>query len=99
MVDGEAAAETSLAVEATPARGETDDSGVDRAALAAIAARTGGRVVDPADPQTWPSPGDDPPPLVEERRTVNLWENFSLLTLLCLVLGGDWLAHLLRGYG
>lgn len=98
LVDGAAAAETSLAIEAIVARGETDDDGVDRAALEQIAARTGGRVVDPNDPQTWPTPAAGPTPEVEERRTVNLWDNFTLLTLLCLVLGGDWLARLLRGY-
>lgn len=97
-IDGQTAAETSLVVEAIAPRGETDDAGVDRAALAEIASRTGGRVIDLSDPQTWPSPAAGPPPQIEERRTVNLWENFSLLTLLCLVMGGDWLARLLRGY-
>ena len=97
-IDGQVAAETSIALEATSPRGETDDAGVDRAALAEIASRTGGKVVDLSDPQTWPTTGDGPPPQVEERRTVNLWENFTILTLLCLVLGGDWLVRLMRGY-
>jgi hypothetical protein len=97
-------AEATIAVEVTPARGEADDAGVDRAALAEIAVRTGGKVVDPEDRRTWPlpenapTPGAGPPPTVAERRTVNLWDNFLLVTLLCLVLGGDWLARLLRGY-
>lgn len=98
VIDGQPAAEASQAIEVVAARGETDDVGVDRAALEEIARRTGGRVINPDDPQTWPTPGTGLPPTVEERRTVNLWENFTLLTLLCLVLGGDWLMRLLRGY-
>ena len=97
-VDGQAAAETSAAIEVIAARGETDDAGVDRAALAEIARRTGGRVVDPDDRTTWPTSASGPTPEVEVRRHVHLCDNFTLLTLLCLVLGGDWLIRLMRGY-
>ena len=96
-VDGQAVAETSAAIEVTASRGETDDRGVDRARLERIASLTGGKVVEPNDPTTWPAVAESPP-IVDQRRVINLWENFTLLTLLCLVLGSDWLVRLLRGY-
>jgi len=97
-VDGQITAQATTAIQVTPAGTETDDREVDRAALARIAMQTGGKVVDLTDPQTWPAPPTESLGDVTERRTVNLWDNFALLTLLCLVLGADWLIRLLRGY-
>ncbi|MCE9605998.1 MAG: VWA domain-containing protein [Planctomycetia bacterium] len=95
---GRPVAQASTAVVVVASGGEADDRGVDHAALAKIAARTGGQVVDLADARSWPTPGERPVSVVEERRSINLWDDFVLLTLLCLVLGADWLLRLLRGY-
>lgn len=96
--EGQTIAEASTAIEAIPARTELADTGVDRSALSRIAARTGGKVIDLADPQSWPVVGEQNLTTIVERHTVNLWENFSLLTVLCLVLGCDWLLRLMKGF-
>jgi hypothetical protein len=95
--NGQLVGETSLAVEVTSDRTELDDSGIDLARLTRIASRTGGKVVDLGDPQTWPAPASATPPMIQETHTTNLLENLSLVVLLCGVLGSDWLLRLLRG--
>jgi hypothetical protein len=95
---GQLRAEASTAVEAHDANTELDGASVDRSALARIAAGAGGKVIDPADSQTWPKAPDEQRPTVEETRRVNLWDNFTLIVALCVVLGGDWLLRLFRGF-
>jgi len=35
---------------------------------------------------------------VEVARSIDLWNNYSLVLLLCALLGFDWLLRMLRGY-
>jgi hypothetical protein len=86
-------AEAEAVVDVADAHGGAD---VDRANLARIAAATGGQVIDPARQETWPAGGESA--LVPRVHTANLWENFSLLVLLCVLLGVDWVLRLLKGY-
>jgi hypothetical protein len=63
-----------------------------------IAAGTGGRVIDPSDPGTWPDGAEASRVAVRQVRTLDLWGNFTLPLVLCGLLGLDWLLRLLRGY-
>ncbi len=94
---GRTAAEGSTVLDVTEPRPERDGSPTDLANLARIAAATGGTVIDPADPQTWPA-STAVPAAVSERVTIDLWNRAYLLVLLALVAGADWLIRLLRGY-
>jgi hypothetical protein len=93
---GRPAAEGSAVLDVELARPERDGSPVDRANLARIASSTGGRVVNPADPKTWPEAGVKV--AVAERVALDLWDRWVLLILLTLVAGADWVLRLLRGY-
>lgn len=97
-VDGQVAAQATAAVVVTAAGNETEDRGIDHAALARIAARTGGKVVDLNDAQTWPMVNASTATTVNERHGENLWNDFVLVTMLSLVLGADWLLRLMRGF-
>jgi hypothetical protein len=77
---------------------EQNDIHVDRDNLARIAAGTGGRVVDLAQAETWPASDGRPSRLVPEMRTLDLWNNFTLVLLICGLLGTDWLIRLRKGY-
>lgn len=97
LVEGRPAGDASTALEADEPRPERDGAPVDAANLARIAAATGGKVLDPADPQTWPM-GTAKPWTVRERVTLDLWNRSYLLFLLAAIAGTDWLLRLLRGY-
>jgi hypothetical protein len=94
---GRAAAEGSAVLDVAEPRPERDGAPVDSANLARIAAATGGKVLDPDDPDSWPSSSSGPIS-VKERVTLDLWNRAYLLVLLVLVAGADWLIRLLRGY-
>lgn len=96
--EGKALAEGSTAVEVAPAKTELDATPVNAANMARIAAGTGGRVVVPSDPKTWPDSSSREPVFVSVARTLDLWHNFTLLLVLCGLLGADWLMRLVRGY-
>jgi hypothetical protein len=93
---GRPAAEGSAVLDVEQARLELDDSPVDRANLARIAGSTGGKVIDPGDPQTWPDSAGKV--ALSERVTLDLWNRWVLLILLSIVAGADWLLRLLHGY-
>jgi hypothetical protein len=95
--EGRTAAEGTAVLDVDEPRPERDGAPVDMANLARIAAATGGKVVDPADPQTWPASAASRA-AVTERRTVDLWNRSYLLLLLAGIAGSDWLLRLLRGY-
>ncbi len=96
--DGRTAAETATLIDVEPAPGEQSDAGIDRANLSRISTATGGKVIDPARPETWPAATEGPRPTVQQARTLDLWNNYTLMLLLCGLLGADWLLRLLRGY-
>lgn len=93
---GKPATEGSAVVDVETSRSERDGAVVDRANLARIAGSTGGKVLDPADPQTWPVAAGTI--TVNERVTLDLWNRSVLLIVLTLVAGTDWLLRMLRGY-
>jgi hypothetical protein len=96
-VDGQRAAEGSMSLHVVEPREEETDGRVDLAYLERLAKSTGGRLIDPSRPDTWPTAenGNEPPQI--QTRTVALWDNFTLLLLLCFFLGADWFFRLMRG--
>jgi hypothetical protein len=66
--------------------------------LARVAAATGGKPIDLHDSSTWPSQSDSPLVAIRRTQSLDLWNNFGLLLLLCRLLGIDWVPRLLRGY-
>lgn len=96
--EGKKTAETTTTIDVEPVREEKDAVRVDHANLARIAAATGGQVIDPAKPETWPVGGPRTRQPAPEVKTVDLWRNFSLLLVLCGLLGVDWMLRLVRGY-
>lgn len=95
-VDGKPAGDAEITIEVVPARSESADTRPNYAALARLASATGGNVIDPADPATWPSAGTTYTDV--QRHTVELWNDGVLLVTLALLLGTDWLLRLLRGF-
>jgi hypothetical protein len=98
LSDGRTLADQITAVDVLAMPPETAPAQPDADYLAHLAAATGGRVIAPDDPATWPAADQTQPLTVQEVRTVNLWSSFILLLLLTAVLGLDWFLRLLRGY-
>jgi hypothetical protein len=95
LAEGKSAGDGTTSFEVEPAG--TRSAGVDRLALARLAAATGGWVIDPARPETWPvSEGTALPP-IQQGQTLDLWSSFTLLLLLCGLLGSDWVVRLVKG--
>jgi hypothetical protein len=92
--EGKAVAEGAAVVQIDPPGSDSGD--VDLANLARIAQATGGQVIDPDRPETWPAPSGELPS-VEQTRTLDLWNNFTLLLVLCALLGADWFIRLFQG--
>lgn len=82
-------------VEARP--GESASEPVPRAALESLAAATGGRVIGPSDPVTWPSPPAAAPAPVQRDHILDFWNGYMLLAAFTAVMGLDWLIRLMRG--
>lgn len=93
--DGKVLAEAMTTIQAEVPTGESGE--IDLANLARIAHNTGGRVIDPSVAQTWPTPMDEPLPNVARLHTIDPWSNFTLLLLLCVLLGADWFIRLFKG--
>jgi hypothetical protein len=98
LAEGKSVADGSTVVHMTEARGEEHDRGVDHGNLLRLAAATGGKVIDPMRPETWPDPGDRPGPVVIQERTADLWNNFTLMLLLCGLLATDWVCRIMKGF-
>lgn len=95
---GQIAAEVVTAIDVEPPRVESDQSPADADTLARLAAGTGGRVIDPADPRTFAISDDTSATFVEHAASIDLWNNYVLMLLLCLLLGADWVIRLLKGF-
>jgi hypothetical protein len=93
-----ALADSVTTIDVTPLHGEVDGSPVDRANLARLAASTGGVVVDPYNSATWPQSDLRQWEPLTVARTLDLWQDYTLLLALCLLLGIDWVVRLVRGY-
>lgn len=91
-------AEGVAVIEVSPGRTEMDDSPVDAAALARLAAATGGRSIDPSAADGWLTAEAAPPTVVVRRQAFDLWHNFTFLLALCTLMAVDWSLRLFRGY-
>lgn len=77
---------------------ELSDTSLDFANLARLSQDTGGQVIDRSDPATWEALTKFEEIPVDREKTLDLWNGYSLLVLLSLLLGLDWLLRLLRGF-
>jgi hypothetical protein len=98
LTQGKTVADSTTVIDVDEARGERDGTPVDVANLTRIAAATGGTVVDPGDPETWPASSVHERERVPQTKMIDFWNGYSLLLALCVLLGVDWLLRLLRGY-
>lgn len=97
-VEGKTAAEAVAAVDVEKSLAEMSNIDVNESNLARIASETGGKLMKRDDPKTWPTEDNVSPVVVQKTRLYDLWNNFTLMILLALLLGVDWLIRLLRGY-
>jgi hypothetical protein len=96
--EGKPQAEVLTAIDVEQPRTESVAVTVDAENLARIAAATAGSSIDLADRTTWPTDRQTDLRTVDVRRSIHLWNNFSLVLVLCTLLALDWLLRLLRGY-
>lgn len=96
--DGQNVADAFVVIEVASRGNESDGSPVDQAALERWAAATGGRVIDPAATDGWLGKESQPSTMAVRRQSYDLWHNFSLLILLCVLFAADWTSRLFRGY-
>jgi hypothetical protein len=99
VAEGKVLADAAIPLQVDEPRGEGQDGdvGINLVSLARLAQATGGQVLDPARPESWPSPGELSLPMLTQIRTIDPWKNFSLLAALCVLLGTDWLIRLFKG--
>lgn len=99
LTEKQALGQVTATIDVSPAPGESTHIGIAQDKLAKLAAVTGGHRVEPADASTWPAPDASMQQLhVTSTTHIDLWNHYILLVVLCLLLGGDWLIRLLRGY-
>ncbi|MBI4024249.1 MAG: VWA domain-containing protein [Verrucomicrobia bacterium] len=96
--EGKKIADVVTAIDVQKSMAEMNNIRVNEANLARIAGDTGGRKIDRNNPKTWPTSDNLEKISVKQNRVVDLWNNFTLLILLALLLATDWLFRLLRGY-
>ena len=96
--EGKVVADVSTVINVQPSPGEDAGTGVNRAALSALARETGGKEIDPANPATWPAIDEAALQPIQQARMFDLWSNFTLLSVLAVALALDWLLRLWRGY-
>jgi hypothetical protein len=97
LLDGKTAAEghTDLDVEEAA---DASSAGINRFLLRRLASATGGRWIDPGNPATWPTADTEPIGTIEQPATFDLWSTFTLLLILCTVLGVDWVLRIMKGF-
>ncbi len=98
LSEGKTVAEATAALPIDEAQAEQSDRGIDHVGLARLAQSTHGKLVDPRRSDTWPQPEPPTPPRIEQRQTLDLWNNFTLLLALCVLLGADWFVRLFKGF-
>ncbi len=98
VTGGKTIADTVTAIDVDAPRGERNSIDVNLANLARIADGTGGKVIDVNNSETWPVVDNANEVRADRRFSWRLWDNYSLLILLCVIFGVDWTIRLLRGY-
>lgn len=96
ITDGKVVAEAMTTIQVEEGRKEDADTGIDWAFLSRLTQGTGGKLIDPAQRETWPT-SDARLPAVRVTSTIDPWGNFTLLLLLCAFLAGDWFIRLFNG--
>ena len=96
--EGKMLVEVATAIDVDAAPDEMSNRRVNTQLLQRIATTTGGAIVDPAKPTTWPTPDSQHRPPVRVAQTFDPWNSFALLIVLVAVLAFDWLLRLLRGF-
>ncbi len=96
--EGQNVADASVVIEVASRGNETDGSPVDHATLERWAAATGGRRIEPSQPNGWVAADSRSSTTVVRRQSFDLWHNFSLILLLCVLQAADWTFRLFRGY-
>ncbi|MEO6848934.1 MAG: hypothetical protein ABI443_14400 [Chthoniobacterales bacterium] len=98
LTEGKRVAEQTIAVDVEKSSAETSNTRINEPNLARIASATGGNKIDRGNAKTWPTPENIGKVSVEQVSNFDLWNNFTLLILLCLLLGTDWFLRLIKGY-
>jgi hypothetical protein len=98
VTEGKSLAESHTVVHMEQPRGEDSDNGIDHSNLARLANATGGKIIDPERPDTWPTPADSARPIVTQERAIDLWSNFTLILILCSLLAVDWVCRIMKGF-
>ena len=96
--EGQNVADASVVIEVASRGNETDGSPVDHAALDRWAAATGGRRIERNKPDGWVEPDSRSSTTVVRRQAFDLWHNFAMVLLLCVLQAVDWTLRLFRGY-
>ncbi len=97
VIEDKIAADTLIAFDVEESTAELSDPHVNEANLTRIARDTGGQRINRADPATWRALENIKKVPVSRVRTLDLWNGFTLILLLSILLGIDWLLRLLRG--
>jgi hypothetical protein len=98
VADDKTAADVLIAFDVEESTAELADTRINEANLTRIARDTGGHRIDRADSATWQSLANIGKVPVIRTETVDLWNSFSLLIVLSVLMGADWLVRLLRGF-
>lgn len=98
LARGKILGEGVLTLDVTPALSEDAPRPIAREKLLTLAGQTQGKRVVAMDPSTWPKPAQDQRQTITQAHLLDLWHHYVLMIVLCLLLGGDWLVRLLRGY-
>lgn len=96
--EGPSVADAFVVIEVVSRGNETDGSPVDHTALDRWAAATGGHRIEPNRPDGWIGADSRSSTTVVRRQALDLWHNFALVLLLCVLLAADWTLRLFRGY-
>jgi hypothetical protein len=96
--EGQNVADASVVVEVAARGSETDGSPVDHATLERWASATGGRRIEPHQADGWVAAGLRSSTTLVRRQAFDLWHNFALVLLLCVLQAADWTIRLFRSY-
>ena len=96
--EGQNVSDASVVIEVASRGNESDGSPVDHATLERWASATGGRRIEPSQPNGWVAANSRSSTIVIRRQALNLWHNFTLILLLCALQAADWALRLFRGY-
>jgi len=96
IADGKTLADASTTIDVERPPGEMSRVRNDLVDLQRLASETGGSLVDPSDPNTWPEARETQ--TVQRKAVADLWSHFWILGLLTLTLAFDWLLRLLHGF-